>query len=79
LIRKEQRTTLPLAHVAWRRAAVKAAAAFGGRALPSAAAVRAIAEACDCDGAVAREILAAAELAGLLRYRDGLWRKVPPC
>jgi len=79
LIRKEQRTTLPLAHVAWRRAAAKAAAAFGGRALPSAAAVRAIAEACDCAPSLAREILIAAEFAGLLRYRDGLWRKAPDC
>ncbi len=73
-----QPITLPLSHVAWRRAAVKAAAAFGRRALRPADAVRAIGEACDCAHSLAREILAAGESFGLLMFTGGRWSVAEP-
>jgi hypothetical protein len=68
--------SLPSNHPAWRRAAVKAAAAFGRRALRPADAVRAIGEACDCAHSLAREILAAGESFGLLMFTGGRWSAV---
>jgi len=69
--------SLPLQHPAWRRAAVKAAAAIGGQALRPPAAVALIAKACDCPAPLAREILAAAESLGLLRFACGRWTAEP--
>ena len=68
--------TLPLSHVAWRRAATKAAAAIGGRALRPPEAVRLIAETCDCAAPLAREILAAGEHYGSITFTGGRWSAV---
>jgi hypothetical protein len=68
-----QPITLPLSHVAWRRAAAKAARAFGGRALRPADAVRATGEALDCTSPIAREVLAAGEHYGIFCFAAGFW------
>jgi len=71
-----QPISLPLAHPAWKRAALRAAAGFGRRSLRPPAAVRLIAETCDCAHPLARETLAAAESLGLLRFDAGRWSAV---
>jgi len=70
--------TLPLAHPAWKRAALRAAAGFGRRSLRPPAAVRLIAETCDCAAPLGREIMAAAEHYGLITFTGGRWSVAEP-